>query len=156
MGWMLSARKKEEGDWCNTICATVFVREKLCLMKDLVPLNVNEVAVAFVLLSWYKGKEQSPWPASFVSTTQEVAGDIGFLSNYWRPLCLAERTVLCHYTHPLGHFSHSFFPSVSPSQGFPLSTPAICCSFTRPLRPAPVQARSSEKGLWHGHMQPSQ
>lgn len=135
----------------------VLVGETLCLMKDSVPSNVNEVAVAFVLFGWYKGKEQPPWPPSFISTTQEVAGDIGFLSNYWRALCLAERTVLCHYRRPTpGRFSHSFFPSVSPSQGFPLSTPAICCSFTRPLRLAPVQARSSDKGLWYGHMQPSQ
>lgn len=89
------------------------VGETLCLMKYSVPSNVNEVAVAFVLFSWYKRKEQPPWPPSFVSTTQEVAGDIGFLSNYWRVLCLAERTVLCHYARPTpGHLSHSFFRSV--------------------------------------------
>lgn len=89
------------------------VGDTLCLMKYSVPSNVNEVAVAFVLFGWYKGKEQPPWPLSFVSTTQEVTGDIGFLSNYWRALCLAERTVLCHYARPTpGHFSHSFFGSV--------------------------------------------
>lgn len=95
--------------WSYTIHATnwqaVLVGEILCLMKDSAPSNVNEVAVAFVLFSWYKGKEQPPWPPSFISTTQEVAGDIGFLSNYWRALCLARKDSLVplhtSYSRPL-------------------------------------------------------